>query len=43
MKSQSVIDWCRCGKSGIMHKNVEYLSCSEVEVGILSIIGCEAR
>ena len=29
--NQSVTEWCRCGKWGVMHTNVEYLSCSEVE------------
>ena len=24
-------EWCRCGKCGVMDKNVEWLSCSEVE------------
>ena len=31
-KSQSVTQWCRCGKWNVMHINVEYLSCGEVEV-----------
>ena len=31
-KSQSVTEWCRRGKLDVMHKNVEYLSCGEVEV-----------
>ena len=30
-KSQSVTEWCRCGKWGVMHTNVEYLSYGEVE------------
>ena len=30
-KSQSVTERCRCGKWGVMHTNVEYLSCGEVE------------
>ena len=30
-KSQSVTEWCRCGKSGAMHTNNEYLSCGKVE------------
>ena len=24
-------EWCRCGKWGVMHTNVEYLRCGEVE------------
>ena len=30
-KSQSVTKCCRCGKWDVMHTNVEYLSCGEVE------------
>ena len=30
-KSQSVAEWCRCRKWGVMHTNFEYLSCSKVE------------
>ena len=30
-KSQSVSEWCRCGKWDVMHTNVESLSCGEVE------------
>ena len=30
-KSQSVTEWCRCGKWGVMYTNVEYLVCNEVE------------
>ena len=30
-QSQSVPEWCRCMKLGIMHTNFEYLSCGEVE------------
>ena len=30
-KSQSVTAWCRYGKWDVMHTNVEYLSCGEVE------------
>ena len=30
-KCQSVSEWCRCGKFGIMDTNVECLSCGEVE------------
>ena len=30
-KIQSVTEWCRCGKWGVMHTNNESLSCSEVE------------
>ena len=30
-KSKNVTEWCRCGKWGVMHTNVEYLSCGEVE------------
>ena len=30
-KSQSVGERCRCGKWRVMHTNIEYLSCSEVE------------
>ena len=30
-KGQSVIEWCRCGRRGIMHTYVKYLSCDEVE------------
>ena len=30
-KSQSVTEWCRCGKRDIMHRNIEYLSCREAE------------
>ena len=30
MKSQSVTELCRCGKSDVMHANVECLSCGEV-------------
>ena len=29
-KSQSVAEWCRCGKCGVMDTNVEYVSCSKV-------------
>ena len=29
--SQSVNKWFRCVKWGVMHTNVKYLSCSEVE------------
>ena len=29
--NQSVTEWYRCGKWGVMHTNVEYLNCSEVE------------
>ena len=28
--TQSVREWCRCGKSGAMHTNVGYLSCGKV-------------
>ena len=31
-KSQSVGERCRCGKWRVMHRNIEYLSCSKVEV-----------
>ena len=31
IKSQSVTEWCRCGKWGVMYTNVEYLSCGKVE------------
>ena len=31
-KSQSVTEWCWCGKWGVMHTKVEYLSCSEFEL-----------
>ena len=30
-KSQSVTEWFRCGKCGVMDTNVQSLSCSEVE------------
>ena len=30
-KSQTITEWCRCGKYSAMHKNVEYLSSSKVE------------
>ena len=30
-KSQSVTEWCRCGKWGVMYTNVEYLRCGKVE------------
>ena len=30
-KSQSVTEWCRCWKFGVVDTNVECLSCSEVE------------
>ena len=30
-KRQSLAEWCRCGKCGVMDANVEYLSCGEVE------------
>ena len=31
IKSQSVTEWCRCGKLDVMLTNVEYLKCGEVE------------
>ena len=30
-KSQSVTEWCRCGKCGVMDKNIKCLSCVEIE------------
>ena len=30
-KKQSVTEWWRCGKWGVMHTNVEYLSCGKVK------------
>ena len=30
-KSQSVTEWCRCGKYGVMDTNVECLSCDEIQ------------
>ena len=30
-KSQSVTEWCRCGKWDLMHTNVEHLGCGKVE------------
>ena len=30
-KSQSVTEWCKCCKWDLIHTNVEYLSCGEVE------------
>ena len=30
-KNQNVIEWCKCGKWGVIHANGEYLSCGEVE------------
>ena len=30
-KCQNVTECCNCGKWGLMHTNVEYLSCREVE------------
>ena len=31
-KSRSITEWCRCRKSDVMHANVEYFSCGEVQV-----------
>ena len=31
-KSQSVIEWYRCGKYGVMHTNVEYLNCAKLKL-----------
>ena len=28
---QIVTEWCRCGKLGVLHANVEYLSCKKIE------------
>ena len=30
-KSQSVTEWCRCGKCGAMDTNIKWLSYGEVE------------
>ena len=30
-KTQSVAEWCRCGKWDVMHSNFEDLSCGELE------------
>ena len=30
-RSLTVTEWCRSGKWDVMHTNVEYLSCGEVE------------
>ena len=30
-RSKSATEWCRCGKCGVMHTNVESLSCREIE------------
>ena len=30
-KSQNVTEWCRYGKCGVMHTNVECLNCDKVE------------
>ena len=31
-KSQSVTEWCRCGKCRVMDKNIKCLSCVEIEI-----------
>ena len=29
--NQNVTEWCGCGKLSVMHANVDYLKCGEVE------------
>ena len=39
-KSQSVTEWYRCGKCGVMDKNVECFSCHTVaDVEYFSLLG----
>ena len=45
-ESQGFTERCRCGKRGVMHTNVEYLSCGKVEaLGYLQLLNmrCDER